>query len=58
MARLGQIVVECESLGCHATVTYGANAIESELAAFLREDGWTRKDGKDICPQCVEEGKS
>ena len=56
MSRWNHVCIECDQLDCGAYQEFTAEALkESSLAELLEADGWRVKDGKDACPQCVEE---
>ena len=54
----GEVVVECDVRGCHACETLvEADLKAATLPQALAAKGWEKNGvGKDICPQCVEEG--
>jgi hypothetical protein len=58
MAVRGEIVVECDSLKCHAEIVFTAHDFrnpQSALATLRVAAGWRTYLGGDICPQCIEE---
>lgn len=57
MSRRGEIVIACDVKDCHAEFIFKAQRRLTVDEALDRE-GWHQlDDGRDMCQQCVEEGK-
>lgn len=55
------ITVSCDRDGCRESVevqltaTAGRGYDERDVDAALRHEGWTQRDGDDLCAACSEE---
>jgi hypothetical protein len=61
MSLRGEVIVECDLPGCHAEeVIPEADLLGPRtLKQILMDRGWIKTvRGHDVCPQCIEDGKS
>lgn len=59
MSMFGEIVIECDNPDCHAQHAVTADdAFRVAGREFIEDEGWAHISGRDVCPQCVEEGKA
>lgn len=58
MSRMGVITVECDNKQCYAVETIDGDKLPASINVVLVVKGWQVGNGRDICPQCVEEGKA
>lgn len=56
MSAWGEVIIECDEDGCHATHAIEANDLIAVAGReYLEDENWAQVDGRYICPQCQAE---
>ena len=55
MSQTGELRLECDNRECEAEQFFTPEQLQDEgLRSVRYAHGWRYRDGKDVCPQCVE----
>lgn len=56
MSAKKEVTIWCDAPKCIRWIA-GLSRLAKQARVFARSQGWARRNGQDLCPQCAAEGQ-